>query len=113
MYTYNPKPFNETIKFTVHSLNEPGIKTYTGPDSHCYHYLHRTDPKVFRQFMKIDCCTESDEVILERKKTKKLENEPEMNKEHIKTEIPKEENKNQYMETEIPKGINYQNSLTN
>lgn len=114
MYTYSSKPFNETVKFTVHSLNEPGVKTYTGPESHCVHYLHRTDPKVYRQIMKIGTCTEPDEILLEKGKSKDLEEkkEPEINKQYMKTEIPAEDT-NKYTKEIQKDEENNQNQITN
>ncbi len=54
LYTYWKKPFTKGKKFTIHPLDEPGKEKYYSQESHCTHYLKRTDPFVFKSIMGID-----------------------------------------------------------
>jgi hypothetical protein len=54
LYTYWKKPFTRTKKFTIHPLDEPGKEKYLSTESHCTHYLKRTDPFVFKSILGVD-----------------------------------------------------------
>ena len=54
LYTYTDKPFTQTKKFTIHPLDEPGKEKYYSDQSHCRHYLKRTDPFVFKSIIGMD-----------------------------------------------------------
>ncbi len=54
LYTYWKKPFTKTKKFTIHPLDEPGKEKYYSTESHCTHYLRRTDPFVFKSILGVD-----------------------------------------------------------
>ena len=54
LYSYLKQPFLREKKFTVHPLDEPGKEKYYSKDSHCTHYLKRTDPFVFKSILGVD-----------------------------------------------------------
>ena len=54
LYSYWNKPFLRSKKFTIHPLDEPGKETYYSDQSHCKHYLKRTDPFVFKSILGVD-----------------------------------------------------------
>ena len=54
LYSYWKQPFTKTKKFTIHPLDEPGKEKYFSTDSHCTHYLKRTDPFVFKSILGVD-----------------------------------------------------------
>ena len=54
LYTYTDKPFSEEKKFSIHPLDEPGKEKYYSDQSHCRHYLKRTDPFVFKSIIGMD-----------------------------------------------------------
>ncbi|MCQ2820253.1 MAG: hypothetical protein MJ252_23555 [archaeon] len=51
MYTYQKDPFTITKKVGIHPLDDPGLVTYVGKESHNYNYLKRTNPKVFKHIL--------------------------------------------------------------
>ena len=54
LYSYWKKPFLSTKKFSIHPLDEPGKEKYYSDQSHCVHYLKRTDPFVFKSILGVD-----------------------------------------------------------
>ena len=54
LYTYEKKPFIRGKKFKIHPLDNPGKEKYFSQESHCTHYLKRTDPFVFKSILGID-----------------------------------------------------------
>jgi hypothetical protein len=54
LYSYWKKPFTRSKKFTIHPLDEPGKEKYYSDQSHCTHYLKRTDPFVFKSILGVD-----------------------------------------------------------
>lgn len=54
LYSYWKKPFTRGKNFTIHPLDEPGKEKYYSDQSHCVHYLKRTDPFVFKSILGVD-----------------------------------------------------------
>ena len=54
LYSYWNQPFLRNKKFTIHPLDEPGKEKYYSDQSHCTHYLKRTDPFVFKSILGVD-----------------------------------------------------------
>ena len=54
LYSYWKKPFLRSKNFTIHPLDEPGKEKYYSDQSHCVHYLKRTDPFVFKSILGVD-----------------------------------------------------------
>ena len=54
LYNYWDKPYSKDKKFSIHPLNEPGKEKYYSDQSHCRHYLKRTDPFVFKSILGVD-----------------------------------------------------------
>ena len=55
LYSYWKEPYTRTRKHTIHPLDDPGLKKYLFSDeSHLVHYLHRTDPFVFKSIVGVD-----------------------------------------------------------
>ena len=54
LYNYWQDPYIKNKKFTIHPLNEPGKEKYYSDQSHCNHYLKRTDPFVFKSILGVD-----------------------------------------------------------
>ena len=54
LYSYWKKPFSRGKNFTIHPLDEPGKEKYYSDQSHCVHYLKRTDPFVFKSILGVD-----------------------------------------------------------
>ena len=54
LYTYWKKSFSRGKNFSIHPLDEPGKEKYYSNQSHCYHYLKRTDPFVFKSILGVD-----------------------------------------------------------
>jgi len=54
LYSYWKKPFTRGKNFTIHPLDEPGKEKYFSDQSHCVHYLKRTDPFVFKSILGVD-----------------------------------------------------------
>ena len=54
LYSYWKKPFTSNKKYTIHPLDEPGKEKYYSDQSHCNHYLRRTDPFVFKSILGVD-----------------------------------------------------------
>ena len=54
LYTYWKKPFLRSKNFSIHPLDEPGKEKYYSDQSHCVHYLKRTDPFVFKSILGVD-----------------------------------------------------------
>ena len=54
LYSYWKEPFLRNKKFTIHPLDEPGKEKYFSDQSHCTHYLKRTDPFVFKSILGVD-----------------------------------------------------------
>ena len=54
LYTYTDKPFSQEKTFSIHPLDDPGKEKYYSDQSHCRHYLKRTDPFVFKSIMGMD-----------------------------------------------------------
>jgi len=54
LYNYWDKPYAKDKKFSIHPLNEPGKEKYYSDQSHCRHYLKRTDPFVFKSILGVD-----------------------------------------------------------
>ena len=40
--------------FSIHPLDEPGKEKYYSDQSHCVHYLKKTDPFVFKSILGVD-----------------------------------------------------------
>ena len=54
LYSYWKEPYTRTRKHTIHPLDEPGLEKYYSDQSHLVHYLHRTDPFVFKSIVGVD-----------------------------------------------------------
>ena len=54
LYNYWKDPYTRDKKFSIHPLNEPGKEKYYSDQSHCKHYLKRTDPFVFKSILGVD-----------------------------------------------------------
>ena len=54
LYNYWKDPYSRDKKFSIHHLNEPGKEKYYSDQSHCKHYLKRTDPFVFKSILGVD-----------------------------------------------------------
>ena len=54
LYNYWKDPYAVDKKFSIHPLNEPGKEKYYSDQSHCKHYLKRTDPFVFKSILGVD-----------------------------------------------------------
>ena len=54
LYSYWKKPFTRGKNFSIHPLDEPGKEKYFSDQSHCVHYLKRTDPFVFKSILGVD-----------------------------------------------------------
>ena len=54
LYSYWKKPFLRSKNFSIHPLDEPGKEKYYSDQSHCVHYLKRTDPFVFKSILGVD-----------------------------------------------------------
>ena len=54
LYNYWKDPYSVDKKFSIHPLNEPGKEKYYSDQSHCKHYLKRTDPFVFKSILGVD-----------------------------------------------------------
>ena len=54
LYTYWKKPFSLGKNFSIRPLDEEGKETYYSDQSHCRHYLKRTDPFVFKSIVGVD-----------------------------------------------------------
>ena len=54
LYNYWKDPYVRDKKFSIHPLNEPGKEKYYSDQSHCKHYLKRTDPFVFKSILGVD-----------------------------------------------------------
>ena len=54
LYNYWKDPYSRDKKFSIHPLNEPGKEKYYSDQSHCKHYLKRTDPFVFKSILGVD-----------------------------------------------------------
>ena len=54
LYNYWQNPYARNKKFTIHPLDEPGKEKYYSDQSHCKHYLKRTDPFVFKSILGVD-----------------------------------------------------------
>jgi hypothetical protein len=54
LYNYSKDPYSRDKKFSIHPLNEPGKEKYYSDQSHCKHYLKRTDPFVFKSILGVD-----------------------------------------------------------
>ena len=54
LYTYWKKPFSFGKNFSIRPLDEEGKETYYSDQSHCRHYLKRTDPFVFKSIVGVD-----------------------------------------------------------
>jgi hypothetical protein len=54
LYTYWKKPFSLGKNFSIRPLDEEGKETYYSDQSHCKHYLKRTDPFVFKSIVGVD-----------------------------------------------------------
>ena len=123
LYSYWKEPYTRTRKFTIHPLDEPGLKKYYSDQSHLVHYLHRTDPFVFKSIVGVDYETlvkQQEEKIRQineeklEKSGKKIEIETN-NKIPMKTvkfeETKKNENDN--FENNNLKESNYGNNIQN
>jgi len=54
LYSYWKKPFTRGKNFSIRPLDEPGKEKYFSDQSHCVHYLKRTDPFVFKSILGVD-----------------------------------------------------------
>jgi hypothetical protein len=54
LYSYWKKPFLRSKNFSIHPLDEPGKEKYYSDQSHCVHYLKKTDPFVFKSILGVD-----------------------------------------------------------
>ena len=54
LYTYWKKPFSLGKNFSIRPLDDEGKETYYSDQSHCRHYLKRTDPFVFKSIVGVD-----------------------------------------------------------
>ena len=54
LYTYWKKPFSLGKDFSIRPLDDEGKETYYSDQSHCRHYLKRTDPFVFKSIVGVD-----------------------------------------------------------
>ena len=54
LYKYWQDPYSSDKKFTIHPLNDEGKEKYYSDQSHCTHYLKRSDPFVFKSIVGVD-----------------------------------------------------------
>ena len=54
LYSYWKKPFSLGKNFSIRPLDEEGKEKYFSDESHCRHYLKRTDPFVFKSIVGVD-----------------------------------------------------------
>ena len=54
LYKYWQEPYSSDKKFTIHPLNDEGKEKYYSDQSHCTHYLKRSDPFVFKSIVGVD-----------------------------------------------------------
>jgi hypothetical protein len=54
LYKYWKDPYSEDKKFSIHPLNDEGKEKYYSDQSHCTHYLKRSDPFVFKSILGVD-----------------------------------------------------------
>ena len=54
LYSYWKKPFSLGKNFSIRPLDEEGKEKYYSDQSHCRHYLKRTDPFVFKSIVGVD-----------------------------------------------------------
>ncbi len=53
LYNYWKDPYAQDKKFSIHTY-EPRKEKYYSAQSHCKHYLKRTDPFVFKSILEVD-----------------------------------------------------------
>jgi hypothetical protein len=85
LYSYWKKPFTRSKKFTIHPLDEPGKEKYYSDQSHCTHYLKRTDPFVFKSILGVDYETlvrqqKEDIALMSQAREASTTNQEELNK---------------------------------
>jgi hypothetical protein len=102
LYSYWKKPFSRGKNFAIHPLDEPGKEKYFSTESHCTHYLKRTDPFVFKSILGVDYNTlirqqKEDIQTLNTLKTSKELNTLQNSKQN---EIEKDMHKTNYITTE-------------
>ena len=98
LYSYWKKPFSRGKDFTIHPLDEPGKEKYFSSESHCTHYLRRTDPFVFKSILGTDYNTM---VNLQKEDINTLNNiKSSKNLATSKNEIEKGTHKSNYLATE-------------
>ena len=54
LYSYWKKPFSLGKNFSIRPLDDEGKEKYYSDQSHCRHYLKRTDPFVFKSIVGVD-----------------------------------------------------------
>ena len=54
LYKYWKDPYSQDKKFSIHPLNDEGKEKYYSDQSHCTHYLKRSDPFVFKSILGVD-----------------------------------------------------------
>ena len=116
LYSYWKEPYTRTRKHTIHPLDEPGLEKYYSDQSHLVHYLHRTDPFVFKSIVGVDYETlvkQQEDKIREMNADKSLNTMKNLKIEKTQT-IPKktvqfEETKN----FEGNQNLNNENTMTN
>lgn len=104
MYTYQKEPFTKTRRYGIHPLDDPGLDTYTGPESHCVNYLYRTNPKVFRHIIHTDYETimNQQKELIDTKKKVKIEENKNQTEEPVRPYLQTEVNQSTHQE-EVPK----------
>ena len=120
LYTYWKKPFSLGKNFSIRPLDDEGKETYYSDQSHCRHYLKRTDPFVFKSIVGVDYNT----LVRQQKEDIEMLNKLKDKGFNPKVKTPKEgEKKNiesaKHLSTYNPPGgeeintINQNNNLNN
>ena len=103
LYNYWQNPYARNKKFTIHPLDEQGKEKYYSDQSHCKHYLKRTDPFVFKSILGVDYDTLVRQQKNDLEQLKGLNNT--LNQNHAEenkiNEYEKGNNINQYEENKI------------
>lgn len=106
LYTYWKKPFSRDYNFTIHPLDDPGKEKYFSDQSHCAHYLKRTDPFVFKSIVGVDYNTlvrqQKEDIEMMRKLKEKGFNPKENGKVQENSKVIEGETVQNNMETGMP-----------
>ena len=111
LYTYWKKPFSFGKNFSIRPLDDEGKETYYSDQSHCRHYLKRTDPFVFKSIVGVDYNTLVRQQKEDIEMLNKLKNKGFAPRANTQANEP-EKNTNQNQNT-IEKGMHKTNNFQN